>query len=784
MNGNTLGRCWLQPVLFAIALLITSANCTSALTRQEPEARTGDAQTEATPQLPSAEDPFGVRADPRYREPQDLNGYFPFQVPENLEQWEARREVLKRRMTFALGLDPAPEVRFQNPVIHSTRAYDGYRISRVFFESLPGFYVTGSLYRPLEDDDESDLRPGILCPHGHWENGRFLFASDDEVNEGLKFGAETLECAARSPLQARCVHLARMGCVVFHYDMIGYADSRQIPAQVAHQFQNQRLKLSAPGHSGLFSPQAELHNLSVMTLQTVNSIASLDFLTSLPGVDPDRLAITGASGGGTQSFILAALDPRLDLSFPAVMVGTAMQGGCTCENCSNLRTWQGNVDFAALFAPKPQGMTAADDWTVELESKGFPELQQLYQLYGKPDQVHLTSRTEFKHNYNQVGREAMYQWVARYFDLSAMAEREFPLLRSYQLSVWSAEDESPREGVEYQNEWNGQSGAFPDRDSGPEFEQRLVAWWLEHRGLKEIDYQAACSTWQDVYFPNEQFGSNPAYQWRPVEDADQQPANLSSWALVDSAAQSVIPIRIFGLDDETGPESTDRSTGVGPDLSGRSVTLYLGHGVNDLLDADGAPSPWLIEQLSEDSVVIQVDLWGQGAHRQFGGYDPLDIWQKTRREFAGYVYGYNLPPAIHRAHDFVRALRAISVMPEAPDQLTVVAAGPGAVAATLAAPVLNRYLASGQTPLTMIIQLDGFRFGQIQSLLDPAFVPGAMNWGDVTFYWNALLQQQAVDLTIRDRDLSDWKAVARQPRKGTLRIQSVLGGEPTRLPSP
>ncbi|MCA9227335.1 MAG: hypothetical protein KDA47_17045, partial [Planctomycetales bacterium] len=63
----------------------------------------------------------------------------------------------------------------------------------------------------------------------------------------------------------------------------------------------------------------------------------------------------GASGGGTQTFLIAAIDPRLAVAFPAVMVSTAMQGGCTCENSSLLRVGTGNIEFAALFAPKPLG---------------------------------------------------------------------------------------------------------------------------------------------------------------------------------------------------------------------------------------------------------------------------------------------------------------------------------------------------------------------------------------------------------------------------------------------
>src|SRR5262249_53578254 len=159
------------------------------------------------------------------------------------------------------------------------------------------------------------------------------------------------------PLQARCVQLARMGCVVFFYDMVGYADSRPI------------------GHrAGFTDAEAELRLQSFMGLQTFNSIRALDFLLSLPEVDPKRIGVTGASGGGTQTFILGAIDDRPAAAFPAVMVSTAMQGGCICENCSYLRQDCGNIDLAALFAPRPLAMSGAKDWTIDIETKGLPAL--------------------------------------------------------------------------------------------------------------------------------------------------------------------------------------------------------------------------------------------------------------------------------------------------------------------------------------------------------------------------------------------------------------------------
>ena len=214
---------------------------------------------------------------------------------------------------------------------------------------------------------------------------------------------------------------------------------------------------------GLYSPQAEAHLQSIMGLQTWNSIRSLDFLLSLPEVDPERIAITGASGGGTQTMLLAAIDPRVKLSFPAVMVSTAMQGGCTCENASLLRVNTGNIEFAGLFAPKPQGMTTANDWTKEMSTKGFPELKQLYTMLGAPNNVMLQRGEHFPHNYNAVTRSAFYTWLNRHFKLGfqePVIERDYEPLKRDQLTVWDEQHPAPKA-------------------DDPDFERKLLKWFAD-----------------------------------------------------------------------------------------------------------------------------------------------------------------------------------------------------------------------------------------------------------------------------------------------------------------
>jgi hypothetical protein len=279
----------LQAVVFACAVLSGAINQNSQLVRAEGPLRT-------------------------------LDSHCPFSPPETLEQWQLRAEELRLQLRVATGMLPQPQLDPVAPKIYGRREMDGYVVESCTFESLPGLLVTGSLFRPTSIPAGKKV-PGILCPHGHWPNGRFYEATD--VAQQLATGAERFESAAINPLQARCVQLARMGCVVYHYDMLGYADSQQIPSARSHGFASQPLETEVTQEGWqLFSALAESNLQSILGLQTQASVRSLDMLLTLPEVDSQRIGITGASGGGTQTFIAAALDPRISLAFPAVMVST------------------------------------------------------------------------------------------------------------------------------------------------------------------------------------------------------------------------------------------------------------------------------------------------------------------------------------------------------------------------------------------------------------------------------------------------------------------------------
>ena len=388
--------------------------------------------------------------DARLQELKDLNGYFPFEVPTSQPAWEKRAAELRQQVLVATGLWPMPHKTPLDPVIHGNVQRDGFTVEKVFFESVPGHFVSGLLFRP--DDGKLNVkRPAVLCPHGH---GGRLQDHGSNIKKLIESGDEKYPDSGRFPKLARCVHLARMGCVVFIFDMLGYVDSQQISYDLAHRFGKQRPEFDQPDKFGLFSTQAELRLQSVMGLQTWNSIRCLDFLEQLPDVDGKRIAVTGGSGGGTQTILLCAIDPRPIAAFPNGMVSTSMQGGCTCENCTLLRIGTGNVELAALFAPKPQAMTAANDWTKEMMTKGYPQLQQLYETLGAKQNVYCREMLHFNHNYNYVSRATMYDWFNTHIQLgldeSALEERDYKLLTLEEQTVWNDEYPQPEGGEEHE----------------------------------------------------------------------------------------------------------------------------------------------------------------------------------------------------------------------------------------------------------------------------------------------------------------------------------------------
>ncbi|MDB6069431.1 MAG: hypothetical protein JWL81_602 [Verrucomicrobiales bacterium] len=626
-------------------------------------------------------------SDWRHGALKDLNGDFSFTPPVSRELWAERSAALRQQVQVAMGLLPWPEKTPLKAVIHGRREAGDFTIEKVYFEALPGFYVTGSLYRPV---GLTGKLPAVLSPHGHWPDGRFMRAADAEVQRQLASGGEKDEAAARSPLQARCVNLARMGCVVFHYDMIGYADSIQLPATLAHTYKVRRPAMEGPERWGFFSAQAEGRLQSIMGLQTWSSIRALDFLTSLPEVDPARIGVTGASGGATQTFILTALDPRPAVMFPAVMVSTGMQGGCTCENASLLRIGTGNVELAALFAPKPASFTAADDWTKEFQTKGFPELQAMYRLTGAPDQVSLLSRTEFPHNYNLHSRLAMYGWMAAHLKTPRPApavEPPMEVLAKADLTVWDATHPAPAAG-------------------DPEFEKSLLKTWQDaSASALAADPASAATGWQVLAGRTWTETAKGPFDWKPDASRSRE-----------GAVQ-----RIPGVLSH-GPKAEQTAcTFLYPDnWSGKLWIMLTKAGAPAAGDAAGA-DPAVKAALEAGTAVAFPTLFtdsasASGQVRRVAG----------DRDFLGYTDGYNTPPLARRAQDLMAILAWVRQHePKAREVRLSVAAD--------AAP--EALLALSQVPAGSLNQVEmepvPFRFASLTDAFDARLLPGAVKYGDI-----------------------------------------------------
>lgn len=294
----------------------------------------------------------------------------------DVSAWEKRKAGLRECILSSLKLQRFPAKPSSAPIISGVRKFDGYTVQNIAIETLPGVYVSGSLYRPARVKGKVPL---VLNPDGHFAKGRY-----------------------REDCQYRCAVMAQMGALAFSYDLFGWDGESLLQVQ----------------------PKDHRRSL-VQSIQTVNATRILDYLLTLKEVDSDRVAITGASGGGSQSMLLSAIDDRIKLSMPVVMMSSYHSGGCPCESGMGIHVCGGgtnNVEIASMMAPKPMLIVSdGKDWTQKVPENEFPFVQNIYRYYGKAEAVQNVHLAAEGHDYGRSKRLAVYEFLAKHFGLNLSA---------------------------------------------------------------------------------------------------------------------------------------------------------------------------------------------------------------------------------------------------------------------------------------------------------------------------------------------------------------------------
>lgn len=323
----------------------------------------------------------------------------------NNAEWEQRKSELKSCMLDALWLAQTPELVKPKSILTAKRIYKrlGYSVENIALEVLPGVYATGSIYKPYPLKKNHAV---VLSPNGHFGDGRY-----------------------RESEQIRCANLAKMGAITVSYDLFGWGES-------ALQF------------------PSKYHRTSIaQTIQVLNGIKLLDYLLELPFVDPSRVGITGGSGGGSQSLFLTAIDDRIQVSVPVVMVSSYFSGGCPCESGQPIHLCgdgTNNAEIAAMAAPRPQLIISdGGDWTRDVPDLEFPFIQYVYGFYQEKDRVENSHFADEGHDYKTSKRKAMYPFMAEHLslDLETIQDRKgnieekIRLETEQQMKVFGAEGE-------------------------------------------------------------------------------------------------------------------------------------------------------------------------------------------------------------------------------------------------------------------------------------------------------------------------------------------------------
>ena len=297
----------------------------------------------------------------------------------NKEQWEARRDSLRREVRQRLELDKfldscvtfTKKGKTERPVILSkVRKHDGYTTQNICIELTPGQHLFGSIYVSTKKGKHAL----IVCPDGHWP---MRYRKDEQQRLGT---------------------LARMGAVCVDFDLYGWGESEKEVGAEAH------------------------HTSRAHVYQAACGYILLDWmLTHRKDIDPQRVGVMGGSGGGTHTVLLSLLDERVTASAPVVHLASHFDGGCPCESGKPIQLSAGGTcepELAAIMAPNPMLIVSdGGDWTSSVPTLEFPYLQRIYGFYGAQDKVRNVHLPSERHDFNENKRQAVYDFFIDVFGL-------------------------------------------------------------------------------------------------------------------------------------------------------------------------------------------------------------------------------------------------------------------------------------------------------------------------------------------------------------------------------
>jgi hypothetical protein len=323
----------------------------------------------------------------------------PLPVASSAEGWTAeqkrlRAEILRKYVYDgwpAAWVDGPPQVRDLGIVPGG----QGYRMRKLRYEVVPGFWATAILYEP---EKMQGKLPAILDPNGHGEPGK-----------------------AFEYTQKRCINQALRGIVAMNLEWPGMGD------------------LAQPENAHLFFAHLELAGARGLGLFYLTVRKALDFLYDHPNVDRARIGITGLSGGGFQSLLLSALDERVYAAVPVAgfapmtaRIERPTDTGDIEHNESDLLSFLDYPGWVALRAPRPTLLifNAEDDCCYRgplLKPYVFDAVKPYFRLYHAEENLSWHLNTDpSTHNYQLDNRQQAYRFFDRWFHLPAQ-DAEVPV---------------------------------------------------------------------------------------------------------------------------------------------------------------------------------------------------------------------------------------------------------------------------------------------------------------------------------------------------------------------